>query len=268
MQEASFSIGERTVTVGVTDGVGQPLIMMHGLAGSSRSFLKVTDALVSAGYRPITLNMPGYGGSDPLPDLYPEPKAIAAAVVATLDRLDLPGVDVLGHSLGGLLAATLAYHFPTRVRRMVLSSPPRGFALTGEPADWPDSQTQRIADLDAEGALAYGKKRAPGLCAPDATAEAVSSVRTEMERLTHAGLTTASALFARGDLLACMRGVVCPTAFIGAQLDRIVPEAVVIETATLTQRPYLILPLVAHAAYAEAPQAYAEAVINAFSMAR
>lgn len=48
------------------------------------------------------------------------PHGLATAVLTLLDRLDLERVDVIGNSVGGIVAQVIASEHPERVRRLVL----------------------------------------------------------------------------------------------------------------------------------------------------
>lgn len=264
LRDWTIRVGGKAVVLTYAEGPGEALLLLHGLGGSARSFAPVMAALEEGGYRPIAVNMPGYGGSDPLDQAYPTPAGLANHLRLVMDEIALQRADILGHSLGGVLAASLASFHPERVGRMVLSSPPAGFGL-GEPETWPDSMTQRIRDLEQEGAVLYAQKRAAGLCASTgASDDAVALVREQMERLTPAGLRAASSLFARASLRDLLAGSHIPYAFLSAELDRIVPPAVIDEHDRVLGKTVTGLPGVGHAAYAEAPEAFAAAVLAAF----
>jgi pimeloyl-ACP methyl ester carboxylesterase len=74
------------------------------------------------GERPIiAFDLPGAGqsGRGCFP---PRMRGLAALVVELLDALELSEVDVLGYSLGGVVAQELAHRAPERVRRLVLGA--------------------------------------------------------------------------------------------------------------------------------------------------
>lgn len=265
IRDWTIRVGGRAVVLTYAEGPGEALLLFHGLGGSARSFVPVLPALESAGYRPIAVNMPGYGGSDPLRQVYPTPAELADHMRNVMDEIALQRADVVGHSLGGVLAASLACHHPGRVGRMVLSSPPLGFGLGG-PETWPESMTKRVSDLEEEGPVLYAQKRAAGLCASTgAPEEVVALVREQMERLTPEGLRTASSLFARADLRALLAGCATPYEFLSAELDRIVPAEVVNGHGAGLGRNVTLLEGVGHAAYAEAPGLFVEKVLAAFA---
>lgn len=103
-------------------GTGDPLVCIHGLGGTKISMLPLITAMNDR-RRVIALDLPGFGESvKPLGNRY-DAAEFATAVVAVLDALGLPEVDLLGHSLGGRIALEVALRKPHRVRRLILLTP-------------------------------------------------------------------------------------------------------------------------------------------------
>ncbi len=102
-------------------GRGQPLVLLHGLGLSWRSWQPVLDALEDR-HDVVAIDLPGFGESPPLPDgAAPTPTRLADAVESELDRLDLDTPALVGNSLGGWVALELARR--GRAARTVLISP-------------------------------------------------------------------------------------------------------------------------------------------------
>jgi pimeloyl-ACP methyl ester carboxylesterase len=89
-------------------GVGAPLVLLHGIGLSRRSWEPVVPALAER-FDVIAVDLPGFGGSESLPaDVEPVPSALAAAVAGLLDELGVTAPHVAGNSLGGWVALELA----------------------------------------------------------------------------------------------------------------------------------------------------------------
>ncbi len=97
-------------------GDGPPLLLVHGFGGSAWNFAELRPHL--EGRRLIVPDLPGHGGSAPLPAAATL-RGFADALVPLLDG----PTDVLGHSLGGVVALRLAERHPALVRRLVLAAP-------------------------------------------------------------------------------------------------------------------------------------------------
>jgi pimeloyl-ACP methyl ester carboxylesterase len=98
-------------------GAGPPVMLLHGLAGSSRWWSRNIGAL-SRSFRVINIDLPGFGTSRSGEGIALDD--IAGQLVATMDRLMLSRASVIGHSMGGLIAAGLASDHPERVDRLIL----------------------------------------------------------------------------------------------------------------------------------------------------
>ncbi|GAA4840052.1 alpha/beta fold hydrolase [Saccharopolyspora rosea] len=100
-------------------GVGPPLLMLHGSGPGVTGWRNFRGNLpvFAEFFRCLVLEFPGFGVSDPT-DEHPM-IAAPAAVTRFLDGLGLGQVDVIGNSMGGIVAARLATEQPDRVRRLV-----------------------------------------------------------------------------------------------------------------------------------------------------
>lgn len=99
-------------------GGGTPVVLVHGLGMSSRSFRDVM-ALLSTDHHVIALDLPGCGDS-PRHDEALGVDQLVAVLREWLDVLGIERADLVGHSLGGQVVGRLARRHPERVRRLVL----------------------------------------------------------------------------------------------------------------------------------------------------
>lgn len=94
-------------------GQGQPLVLLHGWGMHSGVWQPLIKKL-SAQYMLYLVDLPGMGNSRPIEPYHLHALADEVAQV-------IPGVsDVLGWSLGGLVAQRIALNQPDRIRRLVL----------------------------------------------------------------------------------------------------------------------------------------------------
>lgn len=125
-------------------GDGPPVVFLHGLGGTRSAWGAQLRPLQDR-FRCIAWDMPGYGDSRLIEPLTFE--RIAQSLISLLDHLDLPQVDLVGLSFGGMHALHTALGFPDRVRRMVLADTSPAFGMDGTKAtDWIAS---RLGPLDA-----------------------------------------------------------------------------------------------------------------------
>jgi pimeloyl-ACP methyl ester carboxylesterase len=105
------------------------VLMLHGLGASLHTWDAWAQAL-SATHRVIRLDLPGSGLSEPDPaNDYTDARSIAL-VLALMDQLGVARASIVGHSIGGRIAWTLAARHPERTERLVLVAPD-GFASPG-----------------------------------------------------------------------------------------------------------------------------------------
>jgi pimeloyl-ACP methyl ester carboxylesterase len=101
-------------------GVGAPLLAIHGLGGSGRYWQGLADR-VGDRYRVVAPDLAGFGSSDK-PDIEYDRAGHLADVGAAAS--DAGPVAVVGHSLGGVLAALWASANASRVGALALAAPP------------------------------------------------------------------------------------------------------------------------------------------------
>jgi pimeloyl-ACP methyl ester carboxylesterase len=104
-------------------GTGErPLVLVHGFMGSRRDFETQWDALAALG-RVLAPDLRGHGESTKTGDAsgYTLP-ALAEDLLGWLDARGVARCDLLGHSMGGMLALRLALAHPARLASLVLMS--------------------------------------------------------------------------------------------------------------------------------------------------
>ncbi len=101
---------------------GRAVLLLHGRNFPSSYWAPVIAALTTAGYRVVVPDQVGFGkSSKPRGELHFD--TLARNTLALLDRLGLAEVDVVAHSLGGMLAVRITRAAPQRVRHLLLAAP-------------------------------------------------------------------------------------------------------------------------------------------------
>lgn len=105
-----------------TPGSGEVVLLLHGFGGSTVTWIDTAPALAAAGYDVYAVDMLGFGLSDKgWQHDYSHP-AQAARVIGLMDALGIDRAVIIGHSMGGNVAAHLALSYPERVSALVLVS--------------------------------------------------------------------------------------------------------------------------------------------------
>jgi pimeloyl-ACP methyl ester carboxylesterase len=201
-------------------GDGPPLVLVHGLGGSTAVWRLVRAGL--DGFQVLAYDLRGLGQSST-----PAPPYSLGMLVADLDALlehcGLDRVAVLGHSLGGAVALAYAAERPERVDAVVAVSAPGG-----TPPEQRDvlGERARIAVQEGMGAIAELHVHAglpeAFLRAHPAETRAYRSVIAGGDAVGYAALC---AVLADLDLTDALAAVTAPVLLVHGDLDRVVPCA-------------------------------------------
>ncbi len=99
-------------------GTGNPILLLQGLGLDSAAWVYQIPAL-SQQHQLILPDHRGVGRTDQPAASYTT-EEMAEDAIALLDALEIDQADVLGFSMGGLIAQILALHHPERVNRLLL----------------------------------------------------------------------------------------------------------------------------------------------------
>jgi pimeloyl-ACP methyl ester carboxylesterase len=113
-------------------GSGEPLVLVHGLSGSSRWWWRNIPALAE-GHTVYLLDLPGFGEVRRDPPGF-ELREAAWWMREWMDRVRLRRASFVAHSLGGYICLKLAAARPELVDRLVLVAPagvPSGRSISG-----------------------------------------------------------------------------------------------------------------------------------------
>ncbi len=99
----------------------EPVLIFHGTAAGRRLPDRFRDGLIAAGFRPLVLQRPGFGLTDPATGDYSATGA--ADMAATVERLRLRRVHMLARDTGIPVAMTFARNYPELLGRAVLLNP-------------------------------------------------------------------------------------------------------------------------------------------------
>lgn len=101
-------------------GDGPPVVLVHGLGGTIENWRGIAPELARR-HRVLVPDLPGHGGSEPLPGEIRDLDPYTDAVVSMLEAEGIGGAVWVGHSLGGVVALRAAVRRPEAVRGIVLA---------------------------------------------------------------------------------------------------------------------------------------------------
>ncbi|HWC23886.1 MAG TPA: alpha/beta fold hydrolase [Flexivirga sp.] len=117
-----------------------PVLLLHPWFGCRAFWDRTAEQLAAP-----TVAVDWYSLSDGDWAPWASPERLAEAVIVLLDTMEVPQVDVVGNSVGGIVAQLLAARHPERVHRLALVG-------TGASLDGPPSQFGELVTAWVEGA--------------------------------------------------------------------------------------------------------------------
>jgi pimeloyl-ACP methyl ester carboxylesterase len=210
-------------------GAGTPTLLLHGIGGNSDAW-ELQWAPFTARLRVIALDTPGAGesdppgagGADPRAAEHPQADDYAAAAIELLDALEIESANVVGHSLGGLIAIHLASAHPKRVRKLVLAACASGHGSL--PAEERKRRLgERLAPLANMSADDMARKSLTRLLSANATQEMKDRAFSVLRQINPAGYTRAARMLSTADAYPRLAGITAPTLVLCGALDIVTP---------------------------------------------
>lgn len=116
----TLSDGETLAYIDLGPRDAAPVVLLHGYTDSARDWAPIAPFL-SSRFRLIIPDLRGQGASSK-PDCCYTRFDFAYDIKLLLERLQVPGAVVVGHSLGSVVAQTFAEQWPGETRRLILIS--------------------------------------------------------------------------------------------------------------------------------------------------
>ena len=243
----------------IDQGAGPAVLLLHGIGGRA-SLWAPTIAALSDRRRVIAMDMPGYDGTVPPLDSF---EALADAAVALLDARGITSADVIGHSLGGMIALEIALRHPARVRRLVIvaSSPAFG---SRDPAFRAEFIAARLKPLDAGlgmGGAAIGLM--PALVGKTADPEVEKAAIAAMSHVNEAAYRVTLEMLTGFDRRAELPRLRQRTLLIAGDADKTAPPRGMARMAdAMGVARMIVIPGAGHLVPLEAPEAFHAALLD------
>jgi pimeloyl-ACP methyl ester carboxylesterase len=102
---------------------GKTILLLHGKNFGGAYWENTAKALTKEGYRVIMPDQIGFGKSSKPTTLQYSFQLLAKNTKALLDSLKIQKVNVLGHSMGGMVATRFTLMYPELVEKLILENP-------------------------------------------------------------------------------------------------------------------------------------------------
>lgn len=192
----------------------ETVVLIHGVGMRIEAWKPQIDMLAER-CRVIAVDMPGHGASAPLGKT-PRLENFVAWFSGVLDDLELGPVNVIGHSMGALIATGIAPKASRKVRRVALLNGVHKRSDAARKAVIARAEEIRTGKFDREAPLARW------FSDDEHGTEAYSLVREMLRDVDQGGYAAAYQAFATGDGVysGCWPDVNCPALFLTGDGDR------------------------------------------------
>jgi 3-oxoadipate enol-lactonase len=237
---------------------GAPVVFLHGIGGAAQAWGPQLAALADD-YRAIAWDMPGYGGSAPLPDV--SIASLAEALSDFLAQLGLERPVLVGHSIGGMIVQQFLADRPSAARAIVLAQTSAAF---GRPdGEWQcDFIAARLGPLDRGSTMASLAAGIVGeLVGDDPDPEGLALARACMAAVPEASYRAMVRALLGFDLRAALPRIAVPALVLAGSNDTNAPAPMMRRMAErIPGAAYVCLDGVGHLANLERPAAFNRAL--------
>lgn len=148
MNQDKFFEGRRLRSRYRLHGEGRPVVLIHGVGSDLEDLTPLATAL-GGGFRILRADLRGHGGSERVPGPY-SLEEFAADLAELMDHVGFAEADVMGFSLGALIAQRFALDFPRRVRRLAMVS-----GVAGRTGEEKAAVLRRLAALETNEPMSH-----------------------------------------------------------------------------------------------------------------
>ena len=234
-----------------------PVILLHGIGGAAWG-----TTLSSLAPLPVLdWHLPGYGGTELLAETSFE--NWAKALRDALDARGITRADVVGHSIGGMLAQEFALRFPERLRGLVLYGTTPAFGGR-DPAFAEAFRRDRLAPLDAGRDMAsLASEMMPAMLGPDAPDDAAPAAIAAMAATPAAAYRATVRCLTSFNRRDDTGRIAAPTLLIAGDKDPLAPPKTMERMqAQIPGSKLVVLPGAGHLAHLEYPAAFNAALTS------
>jgi len=231
-----------------------PLVFLHGIGGAARAWRGQLEAFAGR-YRAIAWDMPGYGGSSPLPTV-----SIATLADALQDFLGQFGATkpiLVGHSIGGMIVQQWLVKHPNTAAAVVLAQTSPAFGKAD--GDWQKSFIDaRLGPLDrGETMVTLAPTLVKELVGDDPDASGIKLARDCMANVPEASYRASMLALLGFDQRQALKEIRIPTLVLSGSKDKNAPAPMMAKMARfIPSARYIELAGAGHLVNLERPTAF------------
>jgi len=244
------------------DSESPTLCFLHGFMGASSDWTPIVEELEDR-FHCLAVDLPGHGQSLGQPDEMHSVEGATEAVVEVLEAEDVDSCVLVGYSMGGRVALSLALRFPGLVERLVLESASPGLRTEAERADRRTVDADRAARIEAdlEAFLAdwYRQPLFASLARHDLVDEMVRT-RSENDPQELARALRGMSPGRQTSFWDQLDEIECPTLVLTGALDDKYMTITETTAARIDPARYVVIPDAGHNVHAERPSAFLNAL--------
>ena len=256
----------------------RPFVLVHGYTGSRDDWREHMAPLAELG-RTLAMDQRGHGGStnpgDPARYTLDQ---LSADLAATLRACDADPCDLLGHSMGGMVALRYVLAHPERVSSLILmdtaaSAPeiagPARQIMEGVGELARSSGMAAVAEMMRSAMEGGGGLGTRPVAAADAFDTSFERVRPKLDQMDpEAFVTLGKELFDQEPIVERLSEIHCPTTVIVGEADGPLLPASQVLADKIAGATLVIVPESAHQPQLENPKAWFEAIEDHLRRAR
>jgi 3-oxoadipate enol-lactonase len=236
------------------DPATPPLVFLHGIGGAARAWRGQIEAF-SNRYRAMAWDMPGYGGSAPLPAV-----SIATLADALQDFLRAVGAAkpiLVGHSIGGMIVQQWLTKYPDAAGAIVLAQTSPAFGKAD--GDWQKEFIgARLGPLDrGETMVSLAPTLVKELVGDDPDVRGMELARDCMAAVPEASYRASMLALLGFDQRNTLKNIAVPTLVLSGSRDKNAPAPMMAKMATyIPSAAYVELEGAGHLVNLERPAAF------------
>lgn len=259
----TIELSEHSLNIAYDDvGSGLPVVFLHAFPLDREMWTPQVGPISSAGFRVISIDLPEFGGSSRDKDGFTIDRG-ADLVASLLKALEIPKTVVVGLSMGGYVAMSIARRHPALLAGMVLAD-------TRAAPDVPHVRANRdklIAAVQAQGSVAAADAMLPNLFSEPTrmtNPALIERVRQIALRQSAAGIVSGlKALRDRPDAAPALETLAVPLLVLVGEFDTVTPLLAAARIAGTVRKSDLAhIPGAGHLSNLENPEAFNSAVIS------